>query len=302
MKLIYSGVEILPQESYDIEGAYKQIELAGRTCYHSLDKIRPDSAGKFISMLIASGHLSPLEHGTVYLKIPIGDPVMLTLFNMTNAKLVCPSDTIVNPWVKVVNKGAYVYVSTNYRFIYERSLTKYLKYLCEPTEYHERRITTRFTLSEGIAREFNRHRINSVCQQSTRYVSFGSNKLGKEIAFIIPSWYKVDATHVFMSNGNFYNSNHDLINTNKKQYLFLLSLYKAEECYMGMLESGMPPQEARDVLPLATATQLVHTAFISDWKHFLCLRSPKYGATGVHPDAARLADSLYSKIARYIVP
>lgn len=35
------------------------------------------------------------------------------------------------------------------------------------------------------------------------------------------------------------------------------------------------------------------TGFESDWKHFFSLRSSKYGAKGVHPDAAYLADKLY---------
>ena len=35
------------------------------------------------------------------------------------------------------------------------------------------------------------------------------------------------------------------------------------------------------------------TGFESDWKGFFKLRSPKYGATGVHPNAAYLADKLY---------
>ena len=41
MKLIESKVEILTQGS-GIEGVYKQIELAGRTCYKSKDKITND--------------------------------------------------------------------------------------------------------------------------------------------------------------------------------------------------------------------------------------------------------------------
>ena len=70
MKLIESSVSIMPQEE-GLLGVYKQIELAGRTCYKSSDKITEDSAKPFMDRMIKSGHGAMLEHGTVYLKIPI---------------------------------------------------------------------------------------------------------------------------------------------------------------------------------------------------------------------------------------
>ena len=69
MKLIDSKVELLPQPA-GLEGIYKQIEIAGRTCYKSEDKITPDSAKEFVDRMIKNGHTAMLEHGTVYLKVP----------------------------------------------------------------------------------------------------------------------------------------------------------------------------------------------------------------------------------------
>jgi hypothetical protein len=34
-----------------------------------------------------------------------------------------------------------------------------LQYLCEPTEYHEKRITVKFITDQGILREFTRHKL-----------------------------------------------------------------------------------------------------------------------------------------------
>ena len=65
MKLIKPSYEILPQAP-GLEGVYKQIELAGRICYRSEDKITETSAKEFVDMLIKRGHLSVLEHGTVF--------------------------------------------------------------------------------------------------------------------------------------------------------------------------------------------------------------------------------------------
>ena len=42
----------------------------------------------------------------------------------------------------------------------------------------------------------------------------------------------------------------------------------AEKMYLKMIERGMTPQFARDVLPLCTKTELVMTGFVDDWKNF----------------------------------
>ena len=68
MKLIKPSFEILEQLP-GLEGMYKQIELAGRTCYKSEDKITEDSAKEFVDRMIKSGHGAMLEHGTVYLSL-----------------------------------------------------------------------------------------------------------------------------------------------------------------------------------------------------------------------------------------
>lgn len=47
----------------------KNIELAGRTCYKSEDKITPESSGAFVKRLIASGHESVLEHEKISVRI-----------------------------------------------------------------------------------------------------------------------------------------------------------------------------------------------------------------------------------------
>ena len=70
MRLIKPSVEIIKQEEYDLNHIFKFIELAGRTCYKSEDKITEDSAKKFVDRMIKSGHGAMLEHGTVYLTIP----------------------------------------------------------------------------------------------------------------------------------------------------------------------------------------------------------------------------------------
>ena len=69
MKLIKPSYEILDQKP-GLEGIYEQIELAGRTCYKSVRK-EGTTAEDFVDRMIKSQHYAMLEHGTVYLKIPI---------------------------------------------------------------------------------------------------------------------------------------------------------------------------------------------------------------------------------------
>ena len=70
MKLIKSSFEIIKQES-GLKGIYRQIEKAGRTAYKSENYITENSAEKFVDMIKSRNHGACLEHGTVYLKIPI---------------------------------------------------------------------------------------------------------------------------------------------------------------------------------------------------------------------------------------
>ena len=142
MKLIKPYFEIIEQES-GLEGIYKQIELAGRTCYKSEDKITPDSAKGFVDRMIKSGHGAMLEHGTVYLKAdsefynPFIQPEdgeeeeYNDLFKYgDNNYSVCHEQRSVN--------GNTIYVTTNLRVLVENNWLDDLQYLCEPTEFHEK--------------------------------------------------------------------------------------------------------------------------------------------------------------------
>lgn len=55
----------------EVDGAemLKQIELCGRVCYKSEDKITADSAEKFVKNIIARGHDSVLEHASITVRL-----------------------------------------------------------------------------------------------------------------------------------------------------------------------------------------------------------------------------------------
>lgn len=289
MKLIKPSFEILEQEP-GLQGIYKQIELAGRTCYKSLDKITETSAEGFVNRMIASKHYAMLEHGTVYLIERWKD----TPFSM-NVR----SKYDGNPYTKIntirmeeVNETRR-YITTNLRVLVENGWLNDLKYLYAPTKYHEKRVTVKFTTSNGIMREFTRHRSHSFAVESTRYCNYSKDKFNNEIQCVIPSWCKN------MVNGNSYNwelvHDYNIRHTeslSEAEARLIMSWCYSEAHYLMLTNKGiLTAQQAREVLPLATKCDMVMTGFTSDWNHFFDLRAR--GTTGApHPDAKALAEPL----------
>ena len=155
MKFINSKFKIIEQ-SQDLIGVYKQIEKAARTAYKSEDKITDGSAQKMVEQLCKSNHGACLEHGTIYLKITY-DISAVGSYNQSGI-----DKYVKNPYSKVMFDDGCdfrnAYITTNARVIFENGWEDDLQYMCEPTEFHEKRITVKFTTSIGIGREILRHR------------------------------------------------------------------------------------------------------------------------------------------------
>lgn len=171
MDLIKPKFEILEQQS-GIDGIYKMIELSGRTCYHSQDKITEDSAKKFVDRMIESEHFSMLEHGTVYLDVTGEDIIECQRFYCKNPYSKVYKNTLENGWPQ-----PHLYVTTNYRVIVENKRENDLKYLCNPTEYHEKRICIKFISDIHFYKDCTRHRVFSWAIESSRYCVTGDTRL-----------------------------------------------------------------------------------------------------------------------------
>lgn len=290
MKLIESKVEVIEQLP-GLDGVYKQIELAGRTCYKSEDKITEDSAKAFVDRMIGSKHGAMLEHGTVYLSVPKEETEIIGFHGWCQYSKVRSDLVMEEPcnWL----------ITTNMRVLVEHDRLSDLKYICEPTKRHEKRITARFTCDRGVSHEMVRHRVMSFAQESTRYCNYTKDKFDNQITFIIPTWANIPEGKYTDWDGDWCNVEKMTVlkpieNDIVDQFLFLCKY--AETSYNLMVDRGAKPQEARQVLPNAVKTEIVVTGFESDWEHFFSLRSPKYGAQGMHPDIAKLADDLYEKL------
>lgn len=279
MKLIESSVQIIKEKD-----PYKMIELAGRTCYKSEDKITENSAKEFVDRMIKLGHGAMLEHGTIYLACLVFDGDVDNNNNLTPNHRFYKYQSNKYSKVKVAQyawSGEDVAcVTTNLRVLVENNWLDDLKtYRCEPTRYHEKRITAKFICDRGVSHEFVRHRVFSFAQESTRYCNYSKDKFNNELTLIKPSWIEESIDSL---NQEFRDTDRD------DTSIFIRALRSAEEEYFTLLNNGWKPQQARQVLPNATKTELVMTGFESDWEGFFKLRC----SGAAHPDAKKLADEL----------
>lgn len=136
-------------------------------------------------------------------------------------------------------------------------------------------ITVRFICDRGITHEIVRHRLASYSQESTRYCNYSGDRVGSELTFIKPCF---------------------LEGKKLAYWLWCNAMEFAEWAYSDMLEEGCTPQEARSVLPNSTKTEIVMTANLREWRHFLKLRT----ATAAHPQMRELTVPLLHELQRWI--
>lgn len=124
--------------------------------------------------------------------------------------------------------------------------------------------TVKFIVDRGVSHEIVRHRLASYCQESTRYCNYSKGSFGKEITVIDPSY----------------------LESGSPEWVRWAELcIAAERAYFELLDRGHTPQEARSVLPTSLKTEVVMTANIREWRHFLRLRTSK----AAHPQIREVA-------------
>ena len=136
-------------------------------------------------------------------------------------------------------------------------------------------ITVRFVCDRGISHEIVRHRIASFSQESTRYCNYSNDRFRNNITFIKPC---------FLDEGT------------GGYKLWKQAMFIAEKEYFELLNLGCTPQEARSVLPNSTKTEIVMTANLREWRHFLKLRTAK----AAHPQMRELTVPLLHELQEQI--
>lgn len=317
--IIPSDMEIGPKMARQelIDTVYRQIEIAGRTCYKSEDKITPDSAAKFVERMVKSGHGAMLEHGTVYL--------FLTMSSRQQYFKYCSNPYSVANSTGEAEKGTWNgFVTTNYRVLVENGWLDDLEYICEPTKYHEKRITVRFTCDRVTGESFLRHRaidedhptiegevtremesdINSFARESTRYCNYTKDKFNNQFSIILPpefyETYNSNAMDYFGQTDDqiFINMCCSISAGEIEDFQLFETWYFAnlatQWAYNRLISLGWKPQQARRIIPLDIKSPLVMTAFVKDWEHFFELRC----ASNAHPQARELAEPLHAEFIK----
>lgn len=287
--LAMSGNYQLPY-SYDKEE--ELIEVAGRTCYKSEDKITEDSSNVFVKGLKRSGHLAMIEHSWRIMYIRT-----LSLFT-----LYILWTLIFNRFLNVVFSWRKIYIAGNIRAFDEWEIKEKVKdrlsvatgmderYLRYKKQWKMFSATVKFICDRGVTHELVRHRPPAFAQESTRFCNYSKEKFGGQITFIIPPWFDIpeilydwDKVNSFEGEGMI-------------EY-WLKQLKASEDRYMYMIDAKWEPQKARSILPNSLKTEIVVTADWREWQHIFNLRA--LGTTGKpHPQMVEIMMPTYKEFKR----
>ena len=332
IKVVNPSVEVWKQDGYDLESIFKHVARCARVCYQSTPKNKDENAYDFLLRTIFKGHdffgyskinvnnpferilapnaygdvdltslhLSCCEHATVHLKFPTFMPRAAAMWEGVYEH---------NKYSRTNNHDGYLYVTTNLRVIIENYAIDTLEFIDNTPNcpYYMPRTTVCFITDIGASRELNRHRVNSVSEESTRYCAYDKGKFGNGITVAKLPWIPEDDTD---NEGRDYReglfNDNEIFDNNviEKQYTyswnsvdwFLYGLQVCDLVYRKTRELGWTAQQAREILPLNTKTQVVHTAFVDDWEHWIELRANQVSGK-VHPSlltlSLKLKDLLY---------
>lgn len=287
---------------------YKKIELAGRTCYKSEDKVTKTSAKKFVKALINRTHTAMLEHQCFVFKIDDSSPFVEQYINLLRGYKYLNVTRFVEymNYNDVVTSNVRYLVSGSVRAICERDVSDpifralYLEYpelsygeqkkpvyndvtasivklsdfsnLTEEEILKHSYFTFRITTDRGVTHELVRHRPCSFAQESTRYVNY------------------IDGLSIALPTG-FYDRPEDA----QKEYQEAFE--DCERHYANLIKLGQSPQEARAVLPNGIKTEIVVTTNLEEWNHIINLRY--HGITGApHPDIKAVVEKIYSMLKK----
>ena len=308
IKVVNPSVELWKQEGYTLDAIWKHIARCARVCYQSTPKNNGETDYGFVVRTLLKGkdvinkpynikdikgcHLSVFEHGIVHLKLPL-----------TIAQGIMQSKRFTNNhYSRSKLYGDYCYVTTNMRVIIENAWVNALEFIDNNNgcPYYKGFATISFITNIGVSRELNRHRCHSISEESTRYCAYDKGKFGNGITVAKLPWIpEVDPNgegHDY--NEGFFNDN-EVFDNNiiEEQYTanwtavdwFFYGLQICDLVYRKTRELGWTAQQAREILPLNTKTQVVHTAYLDDWYQWVLLRADEVSGK-VHPCMKVVAD------------
>ena len=254
MELIEPEVKLLSELGITPES---HIARCARVCYgREYKEPNQEADKKMVEGLIKRGHLSMLRHASMYLG-HIEDIPQLLAMRIANSSYWNFNEEYASTNLQEFMQSGFgketVTVIDNNRFLEDCAK--------HPGLFELYRLTFCITTQISTSRELNRVSPNAIAERSTRYCS----SMGG-LAICRPWWIKSPVDNIVVNALSYYNL-----------------ACEAEKTYMTLLLKGMKPEDARGVLPLDTATKVIYTYSVQEWKHILDLRY--YGTTGKpHPN------------------
>lgn len=276
MKIVEPKVELWDSTNISLES---HIAHCARVCYGKEYKEPNQEADeKMVKGLIKRGHLSMLRHASVYLNHTedLANCLLWRVFHSeywnNNMELNFASTNLqeFKYFEKLVKSDKVRLVKDDKAGIHTISNKEFLKECEVESELFKLyRFTFCIVTQDAIAKELNRKSPNAIAEKSTRYCNF---KEGIEICK--PWWWTAKIGNLSVI---------DMTQLPAKEKKAAFSWKEAENAYTGLLDEGMKPEDARDVLPKALATKVIYTYSVKEWEDILALRL--YDKTGpAHPD------------------
>lgn len=260
MILIEPKVELLKEDNF-----YSHVANCARVCYASNNNSNISDEQFCKNILIANNHLSMFRHATIYCKYNKNDWNRYTVDTFRLAQNINVID--IGDLYVIMNGQSYLEFKKNNIAENLKIDSHIIKDL--PNELKEyKRFTFKVITQISTSRELNRVSPNNIAERSTRYCNYSKDKFDNQIRICKPYYY----------------DNLEIAD----QLAFINRMSEYESNYLNRINRGWSPEDAREFLPLCTATEVIYTYTVKEWRHIIDLRY--YGTTGKpHPNAKIIA-------------
>lgn len=306
MKLIKPKVELWLENQDSINQDEHLIRCSSVTHAANVSDI-----SRVKKLLIDQGHLSMFRHITHY--YVINDEIFNTYSEKYDKDTATRISSFIDnysscPYIEIHHRCEYWFIVANGQYILEHEYFRNMlaKFEVTPSKFikyggkNYMRYTFCITTQISTSRELNRVSPNNISEESTRYCNYAKDKFDNSVTLCIPHWFDIiyegkDYDEIYVdyvfeqlriyakeNNGPVFLKNKNYA-INPKYTFDSINAYLKANCiatdnYLDLVNHGVEPQDARGVLPLDTATKVVYTYSIAEWRHILDLRY--YGKTG----------------------
>ena len=205
---------------------------------------------------------------------------MKSLINAGTYEIITPKEQLAYQLLNIEHAGRVAYQSETEPVTLETAkdfiANKIMKRGHESVIEHSSLIIRFDNISRGFTHEMVRHRLAGYTQESTRYANPG------DLNFVFPP----------------HRDSNEPIQVNDTYSLTPVEMVEIiQDFYGAMIKAGWAKQDARQILPIGTKSQIVVSANFREWRHIFKMRTAK----SAHWEIRRVMCNLLTEI-KTIVP